>query len=96
MLNKVLIYTCPELRNTIHLKIDDTDVDLSSVTSKSLYKALKMVKQTPFAQKRFQDQFLDVQFDQKKKLENSNVRFWTTLFSWMKSYSRFKMIDLPQ
>ena len=68
MLNKVLIYTCPELRNTIHLKIDDTDVDLSSVTSKSLYKALKMVKQTPpFAQKRFQDQFPDVQFDQKKK-----------------------------
>ena len=88
MLNKVLIYTCSELRNTIHLKSDDTDIDLSSVTSKSLYKALKMVKQIPpCAQKRFQDQIPDVQFDWneiyslsfkmllEKKLENSNVRF---------------------
>ena len=85
MLNKVLIYTCSELRNTIHLK---SDIDLSSVTSKSLYKALKMVKQIPpCAQKRFQDQIPDVQFDWneiyslsfkmllEKKLENSNVRF---------------------
>ena len=36
---------------------------MSSVTSKSLYNALKMAKQTPpSAQKRFQDQFPDVQF----------------------------------
>ena len=40
------------------------DVDLSSVTSKSLYNAFKMAKQTPpSAQKRFQGQFPDVQFD---------------------------------
>ena len=81
-------YTCPELRKTIHLKSDNTNVDLSSVTSKSLYKGLKMVKQTPpSTKKRFQDQFPDVQFDWnkiyllsfkmllEKKLENSNVRF---------------------
>ena len=54
-------YTRPFLRNTILLKIDNTDVDLYSVTSKSLYNALKMAKQTPpTAQKRFQDQFPDV------------------------------------
>ena len=40
-------YTRPELRNTVYLKIDNTDVDLSSVTSKSLYKAFKMAQQTP-------------------------------------------------
>ena len=57
-------YTRPELRNKVHLKIDNADVDLSSVTSKSLYNAFKMAKQTPpSAQKRFQDQFPDVQFD---------------------------------
>ena len=57
-------YRHPELTNTVHLKIDNTDVDLSLVTSKSLYKAFKMAKQTPpSAQKRFQDQFPDVQFD---------------------------------
>ena len=86
--NQSAHYTCPELRNTIHLKSDNTNVDLSSVTSKSLYKGLKMVKQTPpSTKKRFQDQFPDVQFDWnkiyllsfkmllEKKLENSNVRF---------------------
>ena len=57
-------YTRPELRNKVHLKIDDADVDLSSVKPKSLYNAFKMAKQTPpSAQKRFQDQFPDVQFD---------------------------------
>ena len=57
-------YKLPELRNTVHLKIDNADVDLSSVTSKSLYNAFKMAKQTPpSAQKRFQGQFPDVQFD---------------------------------
>ena len=57
-------YTRPELRNKVHLKIDNADVDLSSVTSKSLYNAFTMAKQTPpSAQKRFQDQFPDVQFD---------------------------------
>ena len=46
------------LTNKVHLKIGNADVDLSSVTSKSLYHAFKMAKQTPpFAQKRFQDQF---------------------------------------
>ena len=40
-------YTRPESRNRIHLKIDNTDVDLYSVTSKSLYNAFKMAKQTP-------------------------------------------------
>ena len=57
-------YKLPELRNTVHLKIDNADVDLSSFTSKSLYNAFKMAKQTPpSAQKRFQGQFPDVQFD---------------------------------
>ena len=57
-------YTRPELRNKVHLKIDNADVDLSLVTSKSPYNAFKMAKQTPpSAQKRFQDQFPDVQFD---------------------------------
>ena len=57
-------YKLPELRNTVHLKIDNADVDLSSVTSKSLYNAFKMAKQPPpSAQKRFQGQFPDVQFD---------------------------------
>ena len=49
-------YTLPEFRNKVHLKIDNADVDLSSVTSKSLYNAFKMAKQTPpSAQKRFPD-----------------------------------------
>ena len=57
-------YKLSELRSTVHLKIDNADVDLSSVTSKSLYNAFKMAKQTPpSAQKRFQRQFPDVQFD---------------------------------
>ena len=48
-------YTRPESKNKVHLKIDDADVDLSSVMSKSLYNAFKMAKQTPpSAQKRFQ------------------------------------------
>ena len=45
----------PELTNKVHLKVDNTTVDLSSVTSKSLYNAFKMAKQIlPSAQKRFQ------------------------------------------
>ena len=57
-------YKLSELRSTVHLKIDNADVDLSSVTSKSLYNAFKMAKQTPqSAQKRFQGQFRAVQFD---------------------------------
>ena len=51
-------YTRPKLRAKVHLKIDNGDVDLSSVTSKSLYNAFKVAKQTPpSAQKRFRDQF---------------------------------------
>ena len=54
----------PKLKNTVHLKIDNIVVDLSSITSKSLYKAFKMAKQTPPpAQTRFQGQFPDTQFD---------------------------------
>ena len=57
-------YTCPELRNKVKIKIDDASFDLSLVTPKSLYNAFKIAKQTPpSAQKRFQDQFPDVQFD---------------------------------
>ena len=64
MFKKSAHYRRPELRNTLHLKIDNADVDLSSVISKSLYNAFKMAKQTPPpAQKRFQDEFPDVQFD---------------------------------
>ena len=57
-------YTRPELRNKVKIKIDDASFDLSLVTPKSLYNAFKIAKQTPpSAQKRFQDQFPDVQFD---------------------------------
>ena len=40
-------YTRSELRNRVHLKIDNSDVDLSSVTSRSLYDVFIMAKETP-------------------------------------------------
>ena len=62
--NQTTHYARPKLKNTVHLKIDNIVVDLSSITSKSLYKAFKMAKQTPpSAQTRFQGQFPDIQFD---------------------------------
>ena len=39
---KNVLMPSPLLRNTVHLEIDNTDVDLYSVTSKSLYNAFKM------------------------------------------------------
>ena len=40
-------YMSPELNSMVHLRIDNEDVDLSSVTSKSLYINFKSAKQTP-------------------------------------------------
>ena len=52
------------MRNKVKIKIDNASFDLSLVMPKSLYNAFKIAKQTPpSAQKRFQDQFPDVQFD---------------------------------
>ena len=102
-------YTRPELRNKVHLKIDNADVDMSSVTSKSLYNAFKMAKQTPpSAQKRFQDQFPDVQFDWNEKY---SLSFKVSLETKIREFQykvlnnivftneklfKIKMIDSPQ
>ena len=101
--------TRPELRNKVHLKIDNADVDLSSVTSKSLYNAFKMAKQTPSsAQKRFQDQFPDVQFDWNEiyslsfklsletKIREFQYKVLNNIVFTNEKLFKIKMIDSPQ
>ena len=65
LIDPVLVEWRKRVKQSAHYKLpDNADVDLSSVTSKSLYNAFKMAKQPPpSAQKRFQGQFPDVQFD---------------------------------
>ena len=102
-------YTRPELRNKVHLKIDNADVDLSSVTSKSLYNAFTMAKQTPpSAQKRFQDQFPDVQFDWNEiyllsfkvlletKIREFQYKVLNNIVFTNEKLFKIKMIDSPQ
>ena len=60
-------YKSPELNGMAHLRIEDEDVDLSSVTLKYLYIVFKNAKQTPpSARKRLQDVFPDLQVDWKE------------------------------
>ena len=99
------------MRNKVKIKIDDASFDLSLVTPKSLYNAFKIAKQTPpSAQKRFQDQFPDVQFDWneiyslslKVSLETKIREFQykvlnrDIVFTNEKFFIKIKMIDSPQ
>ena len=97
------------MRNKVKIKIVDASFDLSLVTPKSLYNAFKIAKQTPpSAQKRFQDQFPDVQFDWNEiyslslkvsletKIREFQYKVLNNLVFTNEKLFKIKMIDSPQ
>ena len=94
------------LVDNVHTKLDETEIDLSKVTSKLLYNQFKTKKQTPpSAQKKMKNKYPNLwmigknlfftvcRHSRNKNQREINIKYWTILYTTMISCSVLKWLN---